>query len=889
MIRFLLVLSLLLFLCLYAYGQNNEYGIAPINIDAQDMKLDDLLDEVSRQSQYDFSYNPKTIDGDQLVSITIQGASHERALDILCEELNISYKIVKGQVVLNTRKKEKVEKEEAFFTLSGYLSDSENGESLIGATLLIQGSTAGTVANAYGFYSINLPKGKHVLQFGYIGYESQTLDFFMDSNRKLDVKLKTTSLELPNVIVDLSKKIQIGKESGVAELRPKEFLNMPEFAGESGLVKNIQSLPGMKMHSDGSSFFYVRGGERDQNVIIIDDAPIYNPSHLLGLYSIVIPDFTKSIKVYKSDIPTSLGDRLSSIVSIRTKDGNLNKREFSGSINPLINRFSFESPLKKERGSIFASFRRSNFEWLFRDNENLEKLEFGDFNLKLNYKINNRNRFYFTFISSSDEFSNRFGASEGFLSNTVVSSPAETITRNSAGAKWGNLASTIRWNHVVNDRLFSNTTLYTGNYLFRANFAVADWQSGIGTISLKSDFTHYTNPNTRQQFGLEAQRFYISPGVVSENENLNLFPNIENNYSSKMALYYQGEFKLNPKLTFKAGLRSISWANHGPITYYDFNEQFEASDTIAVGDEIYHRYFNLDPRFSLNYQIDSTSQLTFSLGQYHQYLQLILNSASPFYASDFWLSSSPNIEPQAAQQLALDYSKFFPGSRLIFSASTYFKSYQNQVEYEPHAILLLNPQIEGELRFGSMYSYGLELELKKEIGKVSGWLNYTFSRTLRKTPGFNNNEVYPAFQDRPHDFSMFVNYKYNSRLNISAYLTHFSGTTFSSPTGFYRYNGRNIPIFDKINNSRLPAYQRFDVALQYRLNRNTKRSFEHSISFSIYNVLAHKNVTAIYFNKISEDGEALFIKTNLRAPIPFTASQIDLIRFFPSLTYKFKV
>ena len=861
-----IIIFLLSFFSLNSQAQKAE-PYPQVTLQKSNAPVSEILEEITRQSGLEFSFNSQNLDVDQIISISIRKAKLEKVLKLFCKKINARYSIIEEQIIL----KSNIETDEApnFFTLSGFISDQQTGESLIGVSVALGGTIRGVSTNAFGFYSIQLEPGKHQIIYSYIGYEMVKVDLELKNNVKKDIVLHPATIDLPDIIVEIPvNSILENKQSGGIGLSPKDMQNMPEFAGESGLVKSLQSLPGIKMHSDGSAFYYTRGGERDQNLIIIDDAPIYNPSHLFGFYSTVVPDFTKSIKVYKSDMPTNIGDRLSSIVSIRTKDGNLNKFVFSGAFNPLIYRLSIETPIVKKKGSIFTSFRRSNFEWIYKKNAPNANVGFGDFNFKLNYKFNNKNRLFFTTIFSADDFSN---------------------TGVDAGLTWANLAATLRWNHIFGPKLFSNTTIYTGNYGYRLRFSSNFWQSSIGTVSLKSDFTHYVSPRFKAKFGLESQAYYINPGTFSVDSSIAILPEIKTNFSRKFTLYYQGVYDVSKKLKLNAGLRMVNWSNLGPDTRYVFDSDFEVTDTVENRTGVYNNYLKVDPRISLQYKLDSTSQVKTSFGLYHQYLQLISNSQSPFTSFEVWLPASPNIRPQSAIQLSASYLKLFKKPGLECSASLYYKKYYHQIDYKPHPTILLNPLVEGELRFGTMRSYGVEFLLKKETGRLNGWIGYTFSRTKRQTPGINDGRPYRAFQDRPHDFSILLNYQLKRRTFFSAYWTAYSGSTFTSPTGFYTFNNETVPIFDDKNNDRLPTYMRLDIAFKFILNKKEDARYQHSLTFSIYNVLAHKNVTLINFNKIPVEGDRPVVKANLLNETALTASQTDLIRFFPSLTYKFKL
>lgn len=860
--------SLLLFCWLSVEAQDRQ-NTPRITIQASRISIGETLKAITKQTRIDFSFNPQTIDTRQVISLNIKKFSLEEALAELSKQANLEYQIIEGLVVLKPSLKEQ---KPVYYSLNGYITEAASGESLIGATISIKETTLGTVSNGFGFFTLKLKPGQYTIVCSYIGYEPKEVSLNLQTNQQQNFKLQPAPIDLPDVVVGLSIKNRVDqKQPGSLELSPRDLQDMPEFAGESGLVKGLQSLPGIKMHSDGSAFLYTRGGSRDQNLIIIDDAPIYNPSHLFGFYSVVIPEFAKQIQVYKNNMPTNLGDRLSSIVSIRTKDGNLNQLKLSGSINPLLNSISIENPVSRERGSIFASLRRSNFEWLYERNTPNIDLNFWDLSFKWNHKFDKHNRLFFTAIASADNFVN-----------------SEPSSGNQAGVKWGNFAATLRWNHLFGSKLFLNTIIYTGNYEYRIFNTPDFWQSRLGTLSLKSDFTHYISPNVTTKFGLELQGYFIDPGSFALDSIASILPNIESDYTRKMALYYQSRINLSDKLELNAGIRLVNWANLGPATYYTFDSNYTVTDTVQVQDTTYNQYFRIDPRISLLFKPDQTSRISLNAGIYHQYLQQISNTVSPFTSMEIWAPAGPNIKPQSAIQFSLDYLKYFEKPRIEFSGALYYKSMANQIDYKDHANILLNPFFEGELRFGQMDAYGLELLLKKEYGPLSGWITYTYSRVFRETPGLNNNQRYPAFQDRPHDFSTFLNFQVTKRTSCSLYWTIFSGSAFTSPTGFYTFNNQTVPLYTDKHNDRLPTYNRLDLAIQYQLNKHNKGPYQHSLTFSLYNALGHKNISNVSFNKVPIEGAQPVLKNNLLLESDLSPTQVDFIRFFPSLTYKFQ-
>jgi hypothetical protein len=856
-------------IAVFAYGQDRKKNIT---INKSKISVEQLLKEITKQTGLNFSYSPNVIDTDQKISFHVKNASLDETLKLFSEKTFVDYSIVEGQIVLNKKKKiiKSEQSDQEFFTLSGFIFDFLSGENLIGASILSGDRSMGTLTNEFGYYSISLPRGKHKIQCSYLGFMPQIENIAMSQNERMNIQMKSIPQKLPEITIELPvTRILKNNQPGITDIKQNELNNMPEFGGSSDLIKGLQARPGIKTHSDGSAFYYVRGGEKDQNLIIIDDAPIYNPAHLFGFYSLVVPDFTKSVQLYTNDIPVNLGDRLSSVLDIRTKDGNLKKIELNGATSFIMNRISLEGPLIKEKSSFFTSFRASNFNWLYKKYVPDLNLAFGDFSFKWNYKKNEKNRFFFTLINGRDVLENKNGTNSGI--------------------RWNNFAMTMRWNHIFNPKLFSNTILYTGNYQYQLSFGQDIWHSGIGNLSLKSDFTWYNSSKLTSKFGIELHGYFFNPGKFLQGSFNNLFPTIKQDHSRQSVLFYNTNFKFSNKWNFNAGARCSIWQNFGPASYYTFDEKHELNEEINTGQGSYNTYVRFDPRFSTIYNIDSSSVIKASYGLYHQFLNQITNSTSPFSSFEIWLPASPNIKPQAAHQFSIGYNKYISKKSIEFNAEVFYKIMQNQIDYAPHPHILLNPLIEGELRFGKMKSYGIEFTAKKEQGKFNGWISYSFSRAMRKTAEVNNGREYPAFQDRPHSFSAVMNYNFSKRFLFSVYYTVYSGSAFSSPTGFYNFNNIEIPVFSEKNNDRLPTYKRMDIAFRYELNKNAKSKFQHNLTFSIFNTLANKNIIDVNFNKTTDQNNKPIIRADLLAQNDLVVTRNMLVRFLPSLTYEFKL
>lgn len=842
-----------------------------ITITRSNVSVKELLRDISLQSGMNFSYNPAIIDQEQKISFHIKNGSLNEVMELFREKIPVDYFFIEGQIVLNQRKQ--VIKTELpdikYFTLNGFISDKISGESLIGAIVALSDRTKGAYSNEFGYYSLKLPSGKYKMQFSYMGFITEIAEIDLFKDQKIDIGLQSIPRKLPEIVIELPVSgIQRKNQPGITELSQNELKNMPKFGGSSDLIKGLQARPGVKTHSDGSAFYYVRGGEKDQNLLIIDDAPIYNPAHLFGFYSVVVPDFTRSVQLYSSDIPVNLGDRLSSVLDIRTKDGNLKKFELSGSTSLIMNQLSIEGPIVKEKSSFFTSLRLSNFYWLYKNFAPEINLAFGDFSFKWNYKADSKNRFFFTLINGRDQL--------------------ENAGNSNSGIRWNNFAMTVRWNHIFSPQLFSNTTLYTGNYQYQLSYAKELWHSGIGNLSLKSDFTWYNSNALSSRFGLEFHGYFFNPGKILQGSFYNLFPVIKQDHSRQSVIYYSLNYKISDKWNLNSGVRMSVWSNVGPAKYYTFDEGHNLNKEVNTSQGIYKKYLRAGPRLSAIYNIDSTSFFKSSYSLNHQFLNLISNSTSPFSSFEVWLPASPNIKPQEGHIFSFGYDKRFLNNSIELTADVFYKIMKNQIDYKSHPNTLLNPLIEGELRFGRMRSYGLELTAKKDQGKVNGWISYSYSRALRTTPEVNGGLEYPAFHDRPHSFSALLNYNLTGRFMFSIYYTLFTGSAFSSPTGFYRFNDVTIPFFGEKNNDRLPAYKRMDIALKYILNKKQDNKYQHNLTFSVYNLLANKNIVDVNFNKTTGDNNSPLIKADLLAHQDLVVTRTMLIRFLPSLTYEFR-
>ncbi len=845
-----------------------------ITLSLVDKTLEECLNQISNQAGIFFSYNPKRIPIKQKVNLEAKDEALQSVLDRLFTDLPVNYNVVEGQIILRKAKQETepldIPKEKKF-TLSGFIKEKLSGEILIGAVVYFPAINKGTVTNQYGFYSLTLPEGDYRGQFSFIGFNPQEFNVSLDENKILSPQLeeKSSLLEEVKIIVDETQVQVHSNQTGNYNLTPQVLSSIPTTTGESDLIKSLESIPGIKLFGDGSTSFFVRGGNRDQNLILLDEAPIFNPSHFLGFYSTFIPEAVKDIKIYKGDIPANYGGRLSSLIDVRTKDGNMQKFGASGNIGLISSRISLEGPIKKDKSSVFATFRKTHVAWILKKENPESNLYFFDLNGKFNYRFDHQNRFYLSWYLGQD----------GFVSNNN-------------GITWGNYAATLRWNFVLNEQLFANTTVLGSIYNYDFLTSIEDnqkWTSTIATIAIKSDFTYYPNPDYKLQFGIHQTWYGFNPGTftAADPSLQEYYPVVPSGVGSETTPYFSNHKSITTKLKFHYGIRIPLWHNIGETHYFTFDSLHNTIDTTFVAkNEKFNNQVQIEPRLGFSYKLSNHSSIKIGYARTTQFIQQISNSTSPFTTLEVWLPSSPNIKPQIANQISFSYQQQLFKESSLFSLEGYYKKMQNQIDYAEHAEMLLNPYIEGELRFGEGLSYGIETMFHKQKGKTTGWISYTFSRTFLIIDEINNGNQYPAFYDRPHQININLSHYITDRIQFIANWNYSTGSAITTPTGFYQYRGMMVPYYSEKNNDRLPNYHRLDVSLQFRLNKIHKK-FEHYLNFNIYNFYNHKNYVFLNFNKVQNTEGELVIPTNRIERSDYSTSYIYLYTVFPSIMYKF--
>lgn len=880
-----LVITILLLT--YASGISAQDLNKKITIKVKKLALEEVIRMVAEQGQINFSYSPQSIPVDAKVSIKAKNKPIREILDEIFSTNNIEYKIVENQVILrqitqssSIKKEDKKNIELPKHTISGYLKDKTTGEVLIGAYSYIKGASVGTTSNAYGFYSLTLPEGKYSMVFSFIGYIPIYQEIDLKENKKSNIELEIAKLDIKEIEVKAADSNKVIRQSQLSlmKISPHLLAQLPGFVGDVDVIKSLQVVPGIKSYGDGSTLFYVRGGNSDQNLILLDETPIFNPSHLFGFFTSLAPDAIKDVQAYKGDFPAEYGNRLSSVIDIKSKDGNLKRFGFAGSISPFTSNVSVEGPFKKEKSSFFVSTRRANLGWLKipKTADRILKVGFFDFNTKLNVKINDNNRLFFTFYGGKDDFTRSPG-----------------IGVNTFGISWNNLLGTLRWNHIFNARLFSNTTIYSSQYnyyLYTSKELQNYWNSSILNNSIKFDFTYFLNPKNTIKTGLEVATFYSNPGNmhISDTEvqkNISATPKYQ---SLQLNYYISNEQKIIDRITLRYGLRLPLWIDLGPTTAYIFDINSSVSDTLLVAkNKVYSKYFSPEPRININFNLTQTAALKASYNRTTQFIQLLSNSSSPFTSLEVWVPSGPNIKPQKSDQFAIGYFQQLVNKKIVFSSELFFRKFYNQIEYKDHANMLFNPLIEGQLRYGKATSYGIELMLQRTEGRFTGWVGYTYSIATKEIFGINNDLPYPAAYDRPHDFCTNISYNAKKHWSFSANWIYLTGAAISTPTSFFNYNGYTVPIYGEKNNDRLPAYHRLDLSFSYKVNKPERR-FQHNFIFTLYNAYARKNPISVNFNKVMNDNGSIVVPSNQDGSNEIIPTTISVIGIIPCLTYNFR-
>lgn len=754
------------------------------------------------------------------------------------------------------------------YTISGYVRDAQTGEELIGATVFIKElPNVGITTNAYGFYSLTIAKGSYNVLAQFVGYETSSQLIVLDKSTSIDFSLKVKVTELNEVVVTSERRNDnVAKnQMGVEKLSLQEIKSIPAFLGERDVLKTIQLLPGVKSAGEGNSGFYVRGGTTDQNLILLDEATVYNASHLLGFFSVFNPDAIKDVTIYKGSIPAEFGGRLSSVLDINMNDGNNKKFSVNGGIGLISSRLTVEGPIVKEKGSFIVSGRRTYADLILRSLVGMNvikdstlktaKLYFYDLNAKANYRLGNKDRIYLSGYFGTD-----------VLGITVF------------GIDWGNTTATFRWNHLYSDKLFSNTSLVYNDFNYTINNGSSSRPihvvSKIGDYSFKQDFQYFPNTNSQFKFGLISTFHHMVPGTITNldtNVNRQSLP-IKN--SIENAIYFSHEYKISDKVSVNYGLRMSEFSLLGPGPFYIYSpyNYIDSVKSIIDSTNNIKSFWRPEPRLSFTYMINDANSIKLSYARNVQYLHLLSNSTSGS-PTDMWIPSSHNTLPETSDQYALGYFRNFDDNNYEFSAEMYYKTLNNQIDYINGAQLIFNANVESQIVYGEGRTYGLELFFKKKYGRLNGWISYTMARSERRFEGISNGKWYPAKQDRTHDFSIVCIYELNTLWSLSATWVYYTGNAVTFPIGVGMINNRIAFIYGERNANRMPDYHRLDIGATRQLQK--KGRYESNLTFSLYNAYMHDNAYTITFrqNEQTKNIEAV---------------QTTLFKIVPSITYNFK-
>lgn len=735
-------------------------------------------------------------------------------------------------------------------TLSGYVRDKTNGEALIGAAIYVKEISAGASTNVYGYYSLTVPSGNYTVDISYVGFKSNRQQLALTKDTKLDVDLDSEASELQEVVIvadeEEQNKVQ-STEMSTTKLDIKTITKMPAFLGEADIIKSLQMTPGVSTVGEGSSGFNVRGGSVGQNLLLLDEAPVFNSSHMLGFFSAFNPDAVKDVKLYKGGIPSRYGGRLSSLLDIRMKEGNNKETDVQGGVGTVFSRLAIESPIVKDKGSFIVAGRRSYIDVLAAPLLDDFSLNFYDLTAKANYKINDNNRVYLSGYFGRDNFG--FGSGQGL--------------------SWGSQTGTLRWNHLFNPKLFSNFSVIYSRYDYELEFGddsddKLNWNSEITNFIIKPEFSYFIGRNNELNFGGEFIRYTFAPANTTGKSGGEAFDNtIAKKYGDEAAAFVSNTTHINPSLSLEYGIRLSNFRYIGPGPVYTFSDTIPGKRRTVVSEKQYDdgetiaSYTNWEPRVSVNYKVNDDNAVKISYNRTAQYVHLISNTVSS-NPLDLWTPSSNNIKPQIGDQFAVGYFRNFAQNTWEASVEGYYRMLENQVDYINGAELLQNKYIEGDLLSGDGRAYGLEFYLHRKTGRLNGWVSYTLSRSELKIDGINKGEWYPATYDQTHNLKLAAFYEINKRWSVSSNFVFTTGTPTTTPTSKYYVQGIVVPhnANDSKNNYRLTNYHRLDVAFRLdgktvRRNGKARKNQDYWV-FSIYNLYGRRNAFTIDFKQIDE-------------------------------------
>lgn len=762
------------------------------------------------------------------------------------------------------------------FTVSGYVRDSSSNETIIGATITVKGRTRGIASNAYGFFSVTLEKGTYTLMVSHVAYEAREVTVELLNNLQLNIDMAPRVMQAAEVVVSARRRdlnVQ-SAQMGKFELSINQIKSIPLLAGEADPLKALQLLPGVRNAGEGNSGLYVRGGGPDQNLILLDDAVVYNPGHLFGFFSVFNGDALKNVSLIKGGMPANYGGRISSVVDVAMKEGNNKTFQAEGGIGTISSRLSLQGPLVKEKASWMVSARRTYIDVLVRPFVNPESAFAGsgyyfyDLNAKMNYRISDRDRLYVS----------------GYFGRDVFSFNNQQRSFN-ARIPWGNSTGTIRWNHVFSNKLFANTSVVWNDYRFQfsggqSNFQV-NFNSDIRDVTAKIDFDYYPATGHQVKYGVTYTRHRFNPQTTSGRSGDQEFRplGVNNKFADELAIYLLDDWEVNSRLKVNYGLRYSYFQQVGPYVLFQRDASGNTLDSTLYGkgDRV-QGYGGLEPRVTARYTLNESTSLKAAVTRNMQYIHLVSNAGTTL-PTDIWVPSTYRVAPQIGWQYAAGIFKNFSDNKWETSVELYYKSMENQIEYREG----FTPGIgdpEESFVFGRGWSYGAEFYINKARGNFTGWLGYTLSWTWRQFADLNQGEKFPGRFDRRHDLSLVGNYQKGKRWKFGAVFVYATGNAFTLPERFFLVEGVLTQQFSRINQYRLPAYHRLDFSATYTPQPRRERKMRLEWVFSVYNAYSRLNPYFIYFDQQGNP---------LQGSLQVQARQVSLFPVIPSVTLNFKL
>lgn len=748
------------------------------------------------------------------------------------------------------------------YKITGLISDERTKEALIGVSISVsEQPTYGTITDTSGKYALDLPKGDYNLRVSYMGYNDKMVKVSVTGNLRQNITLSQSSIALEEVIVT-SKRPDANvtdPQSGVTQMEIQQLNKLPVLMGERDVIKSLELTPGVKSAGEGSTGFFVRGGTADQNLIMLDNVSVYNASHLMGFFSTFNSDVLRDVALYKGPIPAQYGERLSAILDVQQRTGDMQDFKVSGGIGLIASKLNLEGPIQKGKSSFLIGARRTYADAIARlsgiEDAKKASLYFYDLNMKLNFVLSERDQ-----ISVS-----------GYLGRDKMK------IRDMAQTGWGNAFANAKWSHTVNNKWFSTTALTYNQYSYDYSMDLGMSMKGDAKIrdyGLKQEFQYEINSNNIWKFGLQSTYHDIAPGNYNLSSDKDNVIDLHHRYSWENGIYLANQLKLTDKLEVLYGLRLSTFSALGKGEYYTMNDQKEVTDSIWYNSgKFVKTYINLEPRISAVYRLNDASSIKASYSRTMQNMHLLTYVAqgTPF---DRWTSSSNTVKPQIADLFTVGYFRNFSNNTYEFSVEAYYKNMKNQLDYKDHAEFNAYDVIETEILSGKGRAYGLELMFKKRIGRLTGWVAYTLSKSEKKIDGVNKNEWYNSYQDRTHDISVVGIYELNRKWTLSASWVYYTGNAITYPSGKYQIDGKDVMYYAERNGYRAPAYHRLDLGATCLLKKTAK--FESELAFSLYNAYGRRNAYMIQF------------KTNRDDPSQTSAYRYALFTYVPSISWNFK-